>query len=531
MSKKGEIRRKPLFKGISWPVFFISLFFSMILHAILIVVAVKPGEKQTPLQKFAVKVISKIDPSIFRHTPESPETALTPIPKTNDQGNEPEPPDVDEPSDMETPDDPMVVDNTPLPVKPDSNIKPFPPSPGIPGEEPVPPPPGSDIAFAPRHVVIPPNGNGPGMQKAFKLIQENRLADAKVLIEKEIKDNPKNAQAIVARGELEASQGKLVQAGKTFLKAHEIDPKSTLPLDRLVVHSLILDDPDSSLKYYELARKIEDADDFQKDTLAEIYLHRGADRKRNQIETWKEDVEKAREALEKVQDKENALVQVTMGKLEMLDGNREEAIKHFEKSLDSPEIHNGYKIDILMALSVLYTEMGDKKKAIEYVDKLVALMDKWTPSVSERGLFVREFALLYKETYLGSDVNPDLTFTHERFYKKLYREKLQRPEVEVKQTLFIISEMLDMVYDEPIDVSLDEVNEYMSITEGPKYPQCFFNKTVNQPVRYMIGYMLFGDVYYHNLKKDKAIEYYNRALEYSPGNKVLLEKIEKAKRL
>ena len=529
MRKEVKIKRKPLFSGVSWNVFIVALFISVILHAIIIAVAMKPGEEKTPLQKFTVKVISKIDPSIFKQTPESPDTAMTPIPKPDELGSKPEPPDEDEPVDDKTPDEPMVVEYSPPPTE--ANIKPFPLSPGEPGGDMVPPPPDSDVALAPHHVVVAPRGKGPGMQAAMKLIQESRFADAKVLIDKEMKGNPENAQAIVAMGELEASQGKLVQAGKTFLMAHKADPKSTLPLDRLVVHSLILDDPDSSLKYYQLARKIEDADDFQKDTLAEIYLHRGADRKRKKEESWKEDTKNAREALDKIQNKENALVQVTMGKLEMLDGNREEAIKHFEKSLNSPEIVNSYKMDVLMALSVLYTEMGDKKKAIEYVDKLVALMDNWTPAMAERGLFIREFALLYKETYLNSDVNPDLTFTHERFYKKLYREKLQRPEVEVKQTLFIISEMLDMVYDEPIDVSLDEVNEYMSITEGPKYPQCFFNKTVNQPVRYMIGYMLFGDVYYHNLKKDKAIEYYNKALEYSPGNKVLLEKIEKAKRL
>lgn len=530
-----------MFSGVSWNVFFAALFISVILHAILIAVVMKPGEEKTPLQQFAVKVISNIDPAIFKQSPASPDTAITPIPKPDDLGSKPEPPDEDEPSDNEPTDEPMVIEYSPPPGKPvvkpnpppvsEDHIKPFPASPGEPGGDMVPPPPDSDVALAPHHVVVAPKGKGPGMQKALKLIQESRFKAAKALIDKEMKGNPKNAQAIVALGELEASQGQLVQAGKTFVKAHEADPKSTLPLDRLVVHSLILDDPDSSLKYYQLARKIEDADDFQKDTLAEIYLHRGATRKQNKEETWMEDSKNAREALDKVQNKENALVQVTLGKLEMLDGNREEAIRHFEKVLDSPEIVNGYKMDILMALSVLYTEMGDKKKAVEYVDRLVALMDKWTPTMAERGLFIREFALLYKETYLGSDVNPDLTFTHERFYKKLYREKLQRPEVEVKQTLFIISEMLDMVYDEPIDVSLDEVNEYMSITEGPKYPQCFFNKTVNQPVRYMIGYMLFGDVYYHNLKKDKAIQYYNKALEYSPGNKVLLEKIEKAKRL
>lgn len=542
MSNKGEIRRKPLFRGVSWSVFFIALFISIILHAILIAVMMKPGEEKTPIQKFAVEIIKNLNPAIFRQSPASPDTAMTPIPNPDDQGSKPEPPDPDEPTDRDPSGVPMVIEYSPPPGKPVPNpnssppppvvnhVKPVPPSPGSPGKKPVPPP-DEDIALAPHHVDVPSNRNGPGMQKAFKLIRENRFSDAKTLIDKELKGNPKNAQAIVARGELEASQGKLVQAGKTFLKAHEADPGSTLPLDRLVVHSLILDDPDASLKYYQLAREIEDADDFQKDTLAEIYLHRGADRKRSKEETWKEDAKNAREALDKIQDKENALVQVTMGKLEMLDGNREKAIKHFEKSLNSPEIENGYKMDILMALSVLYTETGDKKKAIEYIDKLVALMDKWTPDMAERGLFIREFALLYKETYLGVDVNPDKSFTHERFYKKLYREKLQRPEVEVKQTLFIISEMMDMVYDEPIDVGLDEVNEYMSITEGPKYPQCFFNKTVNQPVRYMIGYMLFGDVYYHNLKKDKAIEYYNKALEYSPGNKVLLEKIEKAKRL
>lgn len=542
MNNKVKIKRKPLFTGVSWSVFTVAFFISIILHIVLIALLMKPGEEQTPIQEFAVKIISRIDPSAFRHRPSSPGTEETPIPKPDDQGTRPEPPDEDKPVEDNTPNEPMVIDYSPPPGKPEVNLNPPPPggddtkpipfSPGEPGREPVPPPPDVDVAIAPHHVVVPHNGRGSsGMQKAFKLIQENRLNDAKTLIDKELMSNPQNAQALVAKGELEAGRGKLEQALTTYIKAHEADPRSTLPMDRLVVHSLLLDDPDSSLKYYELARKIEDADDFQKSSLAEVYLHRGATRKRSKDESWKYDAKNAREALNKIQNKDNALVQVTMGKLEMLEGNREEAIKHFENVVDSKEIQNGYRIDILMALSVLHTETGDKKKAIEAIDKLVALMDKWTPVIADRGLFVREFALLYKETYLGVDVNPDLTFTHERFYRKLYKEKLQRPEVEVKQTLFIISEMVDMVYDEPLEVALDEVNEYMSIAEGPKYPQCFFNKTVNQPVRYMIGYMLFGDVYYRNLKKNKAIEYYEKALEYSPGNKILLEKIKKAERL
>ena len=523
--KKGEIKRKPLFQGVQWSAFIVALVISFLIHVIIIALTIKPEEAKTPVEKFAVKIISKINPRIFKRQASSPNTTFTPIPREGGT----------EPMDPLSPDEitPEIdPDRRPVPPPPYNNgtdTKP-PPSHG-PEKNPVSPPPGSDTAFAPRHVVVPHRGPGPGMHKALNLIKENRFEDARALIEKELQNNPDNVQAIVAMGELEASRGKLLKAREIYEKAHKVDPKSTLPLDRLIIQCLILDDPDSSLEYYKKAEEIEGRDDFQKDSLAEIYLQRGATRKRQKNEKWKEDAKKTREALEKVGRKDTPLVQATFGKLAMLEGNQKKAIKHFEKIVDSDEIQNGYRMDILMALSVLYTELGDKKKAVEYIDKLVAMMDKWTPDMYERGLLIREFALLYKETYLGVDVNPDLAFTHERFYKKLYREKIQRPEVEVKQTLFILSEMMDMVYDEPLHITLDEVNEYMSITEGPKYPQCFFNKTVNQPVRYMIGYMLFGDTYYHNLKKDKAIYYYKKALEYSPGNKVLLEKIERAKKL
>lgn len=365
----------------------------------------------------------------------------------------------------------------------------------------------------------------------FRYIDAGDMDAAQEIAGAMLEENPNNSDAYVALGEILWRTGKLHEADEHFKKAHKLNPQSTQSLHRLISNALLLDDPDAALEYHKKAAAIQKPDDMQQIMLTEIYLQRGADKKNNADETWREDVAKAKEAAEKVKDQEGAMLQIAYGKAAMLEEDRQKAIEHFEKGVDSPEIEHDYRIDILMALAVLYTETGSKEKALEKINQLVELMDEWTPASYQRGLFVREYALIYKEALLGENVDPDEIFKHQRFYRDLYRERLQRPEVELKQTLDILSEMVDIDYNEPDDVPLDEVNEYMSIAEGPRYPQCFFNKVVNRPVRYTIGYVMFGDVYFNYAEKEKAIHNYQKALELSPGNPVILEKIERMKRL
>jgi len=424
-------------------------------------------------------------------------------------------------------------------LTPESTPTKTPPTPKTPVKEPpppspVPPPPGTEKTEYPPTEPTSAEAD-PGMQKVFRMIEKSQYQQADKIIKRTLKKNPDNIYAVIASGELEKSKGKLDNAQKIFIRAVKMDDKNTLNLDSLTINSLLVDDPDSALKYYNKAAEIDEPDDQRKIFLVEIYLHRGINRKLKGDDRWKDDAKSAEEAAKKVENRDDPLLNIALGKLAMLRGERKKAIKYFEKHLDSKEIKNDYRIDILMSLAVLYTETGEREKAQKYIDRLVELMDKWTPAVYQRGLFVREYALLFKEAILGVDVAPDDLFRHERFYRKLYKDRLQQPEVEVKQTLYILSEMVDMMYDEPKEISLeeilDEINEYMSIAEGPRYPQCFFNKTVNRRVRYMVGYKLFGDAYYAKLKKKKALQYYNKALELSPGNPVILECIERAKKL
>ncbi len=417
---------------------------------------------------------------------------------------------------------------TKTPSTPETPVKePPPPSP-------VPPPPSVDKTAYPATEPETAESD-PGMQKVFKMIEESQYKQADKILKNNLKKNPDNIYAVIASGELEKSRGKLDNAQKIFIKAAKMDDRNTLSLHSLTINSLLVDDPDNALKYYKKAAEIDEPDDQRKIFLVEIYLHRAINRQLKGDIRWKEDVKSAEDSAKKVGNQELHLLQVSLGKLAMLRGERRKAIKYFEKNLDSMEIKNDYRIDILMSLAVLYTELGKKENAQKYIDQLVELMDKWTPAVYQRGLFVREYALLFKEAFLGIDVAPDDLFRHERFYRKLYKNKLQQPEVEVKQTLYIISEMVDMMYDEPEEIPLeeilDEINEYMSIAEGPKYPQCFFNKMVNRRIRYMVGYKLFGDAYYSRLKKKKALHYYNKALKLSPGNPVILKCIDRTEKL
>ncbi|MCE1248200.1 MAG: tetratricopeptide repeat protein [Firmicutes bacterium] len=374
-------------------------------------------------------------------------------------------------------------------------------------------------------------GPDPGMRDVFRMIRESRYEQAEKQIDKILKENPDSSQALVAKGEIYWNRGELEKAQGYYKTAAEKDPKSTLPLHRLVNNSLLMDDPDSALQYFEKTKEIEAPGDIQKVMYMDALLMRGADRKIKKDEKWREDAKLAEVTSQTVENKESGLLNASLGQLYVLTGERKKAIERFEKSLTSDEIEKDYKIDILMSLAVLYTETGDRKSALKKLDELIDLMDKWKPTIYQRGLFVREYALLYKKNILGAEINPDDVFKHERFYRELYVKKIHRPEVEVKQTLSILSEMPDMSFDEDLPTLIDEVNEYMSISEGPKYPQCFFNKMVNRPTRYMIGFKLYGDIYYHYLKKDKAIFYYKKALELSPDNPVLLECIKKAEKL
>jgi len=553
LTYKPTVRRRPILKGFRWTSFETFLIFSIIFHIILITIIMLSEKAPTSsTRQYTIKLIKDVDiralkaqrpprviafegpPADLRPLSPGSESggSRKPIPGTpaNNAAKTPKrpPPDVGERPARPFP-DPEGSPTQPLPGPTENHA----PPPRVPGERPLPPrPPGNgDVALGPRHVVVKHPGEGPGMTKAFKLIKQNKYSQAEKVIRESLKRDPKNSHALVALGELHEARGQLKTSLDYYKKAYKLAPRHTHALHKLAPLLLTLDNPDSALDYFKKASEIEEPETLQKDMLAEIYLHRSASRKAKNDPRWKEDVQLAEKTLGAIRKKGHPLVQVSLGKVALLKGKKREAISHFEKVLDSDEIRGGYKIDVLMTLGVLYTELGDRDSAIKYLDQLVAFMDKWTPVNSGRGLFVREYALLYKETVLGADVNPDLIFKHERFYKELYRQKLQRPEVEVRQTLYILSEMVDMVFDEPEEIPLDEINEYMSIAEGPEYPQCFFNKAVNRPSRYMIGFILFGDTYYRNLDKKKALFYYDKALKLSPGNPFILSRIKKARKL
>ncbi len=405
---------------------------------------------------------------------------------------------------------------------------------------PEPPPPQGNRVTVPRRQRFTPYTEDKFRKKyeySYFLLNREKLHEAERVLKDISTKAPsaeEEARAWTALGVLHEKMGKWEEAYSDFKKGYEADKKDSYALDRLITNTLLMDKPEEALKYYKILEKQRRLNPIEIDVKAQIYLHLGAKRKMEGDPRWKEDAQKADEIIKYLLSlkKEEPEYWISKGGLEILRDNKKEAIKAYERAIElKPDMFPEMLIDIYTSLYFMYSEIGDKEKALYYINKLTKFMDHWTPKEFGRTLYTREYALLYKEIILGKDVNPGLIFKHKRLYKEFYRRRIQRPVVEVDQTLFILSEMVDMEWEGSLEDCLDEVTEFMSLAEGPKYPECFSNKMVNRRIRYILGYVMYGDVYYHFLKKKKAIEYYKKALKLSPNNPFIIEKLKKAEKL
>ncbi len=367
----------------------------------------------------------------------------------------------------------------------------------------------------------------PEMEELYRNIENNRFDDAEKSARAILEGDPDNSRAMVALGEIQERRGNLRESLKTYTTAHGIRPDDPWPLERMARNWMLLDRPDEALKCIATIEETGRLDPFGQGLKADAYLLQGAGRKQKGDPRWQEDARMAGEIIiPLVRDNPQWEFQVLAGNLHLLTDQKKQAVKAYENAISSGNIFPSTRIDVLMALTSLYHELGDNEKSQQYLNQLVAFLDNWKPREYSRSLYLREYALVFQEVMLGSEVPPGRMFTHRRYYRDLYRDRLQLPQVEVDQTLYILSEMVDMEWDEGIEVCIEEVNEYMSLAHGPDYPECFFNKMVNRPMRYLTGYVRFGDVYRKFGQNDRAREYYEKALKISPGNRAVMKRIQ-----
>ena len=397
-------------------------------------------------------------------------------------------------------------------------------SPGSPGAHPSP-------SSSPERIdhYKPPQLT-PRMKQVYGQVEQGKFDQAEKTARGILKTEPKNSRAMVAIGEIRERQGRLTESIKIYQAAHKIRPADPWPLERMAQNWLLLDRPDEALKSIAIIEKTGKLDKYKKAMKADAYLMMAARKKLDRDPRWQQAARHAGEIIVPLA-RENPQweFQVLSANLHLLYGRRKQALVDYRSALESGAVTPQTRIDVLMALTLLNQETGQQAESQKYLNRLVAFMDDWKPRDFSRSLYLREYALLFQEVILDSDVAPGKINTHRRYYRNLYRDRLQLPQVEVDQTLYILSEMVDMEWEEGIESPLEEVNEYMSMAPGPKYPECFYNKMINRPMRYLIGYVRFGDVYRHFGKTGKALKYYRKALEISPDNPAVLKRIKMLK--
>jgi len=376
-----------------------------------------------------------------------------------------------------------------------------------------------------KHHKVSPKEN-PEIQRAEDLLQQNNLAGAEKLIRALSVRNPEKARIILLQGELLQKKGKFRKAYEKYKKAIKLDPKNSLAITRMTEVCQILDKPTEGLKYMNMPGKFYAFSGFENILKADLYLQSAFDKKIRGDKSWKKDVNSAEKIYGEIKDFDSPEVPIVRGKIEYLRGNREKALQYFKKAVSNPSLSPTYKVDILTAIAKLYIDSGNPDKALPYLDAIIVAAGKWKPDSFDTSMTYPEYALILRHKFFGKPLNCGGLKARKLFYKTLKKKGIQIEGYDPEKEIDMLADIMFPLSDSTSSKKLEKAKVYLSrFSDGKNLPHYFSEKVFHRTNRKMLAYIFIAEALEKKNNYKGAIKSLNKALSFSPGNKMIKKKI------
>ncbi|MCL5035711.1 MAG: tetratricopeptide repeat protein [Chloroflexi bacterium] len=369
---------------------------------------------------------------------------------------------------------------------------------------------------------------GIDLDNALRLMNSGDLTGAEEQLQAALEADPENPEVYLMMGDLLMAKGHLQGAIFYFEQARVLKPGAREPVIRFLLPLFLLGE---SQRGVELLQELAEADPRNPmnyldiaNMKTELAASLRADKK-----PWTAELENGRRYLDQALALDAGIkgAELVEAKLALLGGDSEAARRHFKAEFSRPDLVDpALKIDIAAALGLLTFQAGGREEAREYFKQATDMFDKWNAADYQRTLHNRELFLLVREVFFG-DI---LTSQKLRSFYPEYDELLKKgifAQLKHDQARGLFLAILDAREKGSIDKAIDLAVHLNRDFGDPAQPQCFFHNFFFRPLFKTVTYILLGDLQLKAGKKNGARKSYNKALEFSPGNPAVIERLKK----
>lgn len=364
------------------------------------------------------------------------------------------------------------------------------------------------------------------LEKARYLMANGDLPGTEAVLQSALEKDPENPDVYMMMGDLLMAKGHLQGAIFYFEQAKTLKPydrecviKLLLPLFLIgessrgieLLQDIVNKDPMNPMNYLDIAN--------MKTELASS-LRAGN-------KPWQQELEKGQKYLEQALRLDSNLrgADLVRGKLALLAGNQEDGRIYFEKELSRTDLVDpALKIDLAAAAGLLAFQSGEESAAKDYFDKAEKMFSEWKNVDYQRTLHNRELFLLVGEVFFGEILTAKKLKSFYPEYDDLLKKGIF-PQLKYDQARGLFLAILDAREQKQWDKAVDLAIRLNRDFGDPAQPQCFFHNYFFRPLFKTVTYILLGDLQLKAGKSGEAKKSYLRALEFSPGNPAVKDRL------
>ncbi|MCD6309580.1 MAG: tetratricopeptide repeat protein, partial [Candidatus Eremiobacteraeota bacterium] len=347
------------------------------------------------------------------------------------------------------------------------------------------------------------------------------------ILQDALEKKPENAEVYLLLGDLLMAKGHLQGAIFYFEQARTLRPGEREPVVRLLLPLFLLGETPRAIELLEELTTGDPGNPFNYLDLANMETEL-ASSLRADGKPWRQELEKGWKYLEKALELSRNLrgAELVKGKLALLAGDENAAIKHFKFELARPDLVDpALKIDLAAALGLLEYQHGNISTARDYFRLAEKMFSEWKDVDYQRTLHNRELFLLLREIFFGEILTAQKLRTFYPEYDNLLEEGVF-PQLKQDQARGLFLAILDArehgKQDEAVELAIHLNRDF----GDPPQPQCFFHNFFFRPLFKAITYILLGDLQLKAGRKKDAEKSYRKALGFLPDNPAAIERLK-----